>query len=428
MPTFRDLLNSLPSDTQDMLRMVWETLPPSEQQNLQNVFKAFPSETNLMRLLINLSMVEFRMAFGRKHSVVIVGPANVGKSTLYNQLIHTKSDRAEVSPLPGTTRINQLGDVGLFSLVDTPGADAIGEVGEHEKELAFQAAGQADFLIILFDAIQGIKKTELELFEELKTLGKPYIIVLNKIDLVRKEVQKVTERAAANLRVPTEQIVQISAKDGKNIERVLLAIAAAEPEIVAALGKAMPAYRWQLAWRAIVSAASVSAVIALTPLPFIDFAPLVITQSVMILGIARIYNYEITPKRARELVATFGLGFLGRTLFQELSKLGGIPGWLLSAAIASSTTVAMGYAAAVWFERGERLSNDRLKEITKSMTTTILQSLRGLGKKKPSREALQESISQALNQADLPTSPSQINTNQSISSISTEEPQTNPQI
>ncbi|MDD5369051.1 MAG: 50S ribosome-binding GTPase, partial [Anaerolineaceae bacterium] len=354
MPNFRDLLNSLPADTQDMLRLVWETLPPSERQNLQNVFTAFPSEANLMRLLINLSMVEFRMAFGRKNSVVIVGPANVGKSTLYNQLIYSKSERAEVSPLPGTTRINQLGDVGLFSLVDTPGADAIGEVGEHEKELAFQAASQADFLIVMFDAIQGVKKTELELYKELQSLDKPFIIVLNKMDLVRRDIQKVTEQIAVNLGVPTEQIVKISARDGKNIEHVLLAIAAAEPEIVAALGKALPAYRWQLAWRAIVSAASVSAVIALTPLPFVDFAPLIITQSVMMLGIARIYNYEITPKRARELAVTFGLGFLGRTLFQELSKLGGIPGWLLSAAIASSTTVAMGYAASVWFERGER--------------------------------------------------------------------------
>lgn len=405
MPNFRDLLNSLPADTQDMLRLVWETLPPSERQNLQNVFTAFPSEANLMRLLINLSMVEFRMAFGRKNSVVIVGPANVGKSTLYNQLIYSKSERAEVSPLPGTTRINQLGDVGLFSLVDTPGADAIGEVGEHEKELAFQAASQADFLIVMFDAIQGVKKTELELYKELQSLDKPFIIVLNKMDLVRRDIQKVTEQIAVNLGVPTEQIVKISARDGKNIEHVLLAIAAAEPEIVAALGKALPAYRWQLAWRAIVSAASVSAVIALTPLPFVDFAPLIITQSVMMLGIARIYNYEITPKRARELAVTFGLGFLGRTLFQELSKLGGIPGWLLSAAIASSTTVAMGYAASVWFERGERVSNDRLKELTKTMTATLLQSLRSLGKKKPSREMLQESITQVLDQNCLASSP-----------------------
>jgi uncharacterized protein (DUF697 family) len=163
-----------------------------------------------------------------------------------------------------------------------------------------------------------------------------------------------------------------------------------------------------LSWRAIVSAASVSAVIALTPLPFVDFAPLIVTQSVMVLGIARIYNYEITFSRARELVATFGLGFLGRTLFQEISKFGGVPGWLLSAAIASSTTVAMGYAAANWFEKGERLSGDRIKAISKALTTSMLQSLKSLGKRKPSREALQESVARALNESNLSESPKNI--------------------
>jgi len=48
--------------------------------------------------------------------------------------------------------------------------------------------------------------------------------------------------------------------------------------IMAALGKAHPQYRWQLAWRTIASAASVSAVIALAPLPVIDFVPLIATQ------------------------------------------------------------------------------------------------------------------------------------------------------
>ena len=65
---------------------------------------------------------------------------------------------------------------------------------------------------------------------------------------------------------------------------------------------------------------------ALAPLPFLDVLPLLALQSSLVLGIARIYKYRITPARARELLATFGLGFAGRTLFQQLSKLGGPPG------------------------------------------------------------------------------------------------------
>jgi uncharacterized protein (DUF697 family) len=178
--------------------------------------------------------------------------------------------------------------------------------------------------------------------------------------------------------------------------------------MIAALGKSLPAYRWQLAWRAIVSAASVSAAIALTPLPFVDFAPLIVTQAVMVMGIARIYNYKITLGRARELVMTFGLGMLGRTLFQEMSKFAGIPGWLLSAAIASSTTIAMGYAAANWFERGERVSGDSLKTITKQISMTLMSSLRSIGKKRPDKQSLQRQIEETLSNSPLSTSPDKV--------------------
>ena len=141
--------------------------------------------------------------------------------------------------------------------------------------------------------------------------------------------------------------------------------------------------------------------IALAPLPILDVIPLLAIQSALVLSIARIYQYDLTFKRARELAVTFGLGFLGRTLFQELSKLGGPPGWLLAAAIASSTTVVMGYAAIIWFERGERLTGDTLKDITKSVTSYLLESLRGLGQRKPSKQSLQERIAEVLEKSPM---------------------------
>jgi uncharacterized protein (DUF697 family) len=290
----------------------------------------------------------------------------------------------------------------LFTVVDTPGADAVGSVGEYEKGLALSASAEADFLLLVFDAIQGIKKTEQELFNELSALKKPFVVVLNKIDLIpHKDLQFVISNAALNLGLEPEQIVPIVAKNGKNLGKVLLAVAATEPEMVAALGQALPEYRWQLAWQTIVRSASISAAIALAPLPVIDFVPLVFTQSIMVISIARIYDYKITARRASELVATFGLGFLGRTLFEELSKLGGLPGWLLSAAIASSTTVAMGYAAVRWFEKGEKLSTEALKKLTQEMTTYLLDTLKSRGKRIPGQKGLRERITQSLESSPL---------------------------
>ncbi|HBA92168.1 MAG TPA: hypothetical protein DCZ08_10650, partial [Anaerolineaceae bacterium] len=346
MVTIDELIKKMPPESRDILRVVWDSLSPADRKGFLSLLSSLPSNSNLVRLLLRLSTQQLRMAFGQKHRVAIVGPTNVGKSTLYNQFIHQKTDRAETSPLPGTTRTNQQADAGLFAIIDTPGADAVGDVGAREQAEALQAAEQADFLIIVFDAIQGIKQSELNLFSRLRALGKPYVIALNKIDLVRKESPAVIARAAQNLGLTVEQVLPLIAKTGEGIPEILTAIAATEPEMVAALGRGLPQYRWQLAWRSIVSAASVSAVIALTPLPIIDFAPLIIIQSAMVLSIARIYNYRVTIQRARELAATFGLGLLARTLFTELSKLGGPPGWLLGAAIAASTSVVMGYAAA----------------------------------------------------------------------------------
>ncbi len=169
---------------------------------------------------------------------------------------------------------------------------------------------------------------------------------------------------------------------------------------MAALGQALPQYRWQLAWRVIVSSASLSGVIALTPLPVVDLIPLLANQTSMVLSIARIYNYKINLQRARELVVTFGLGFLGRSLFYQLSKLGGIPGWLLSVAIAASTTVAMGYAAVLWFEKGVKLSSETLKTITTEVTKTLLASLKSFRNRK-NKLKLQEEIELTLKENPL---------------------------
>lgn len=399
MPSLDGIVKQLPPDTRDSIDSVWNSLSADERATLQSLVRGMPNKLELMRMLLRMASSQIKAAFGDKHRIAIVGPANVGKSTLYNQLSENKIDSAAVSPIPGTTRKNQHADAGLFAIVDTPGADAVGEVGERERDEAFDAADQADFLIIVFDAIQGIKQTELDLYQSLLELKKPHLVVLNKIDMVKRHKREVVNQAAVNLKLDVSQVIPLIAKTGENLEQVLTAIAVAEPGMIAALGRALPQYRAVLAQRTIISAASASAMIALTPLPFVDFLPLAAAQSIMVLGIARIYNYKITLVRARELVITFGLGFLGRTLFYELSKLGGIPGWMLGAAIAASTTTVMGYAATVWFEKGERLSSETMSQLTKSITSFLLQRLRSLGKKKPDQTSLQEHIAKSLEQA-----------------------------
>lgn len=391
-----EIIKSLPQATQDQLRDVWAALSPEERAALQAIVRGIPAERQLLRLLVGMASMHVKSAFGRKHKVAIVGPANVGKSTLYNQFIQEKEAAAAVSPVPGTTRIAQEAEAGLFTIVDTPGADTVGPLGAAERQRALEAARAADFIIILFDLTQGIKRNEIEVFGELTALQKPYVVALNKSDLARRDLAAVVQDAATNLGLKPEQVIPISARQGDNIAQILLAIAISEPELMAALGSAMPAYRWKIASRSIMTAAGLAAIIALTPIPIMDFIPLVTTQAIMIVGISRIHGRPITLAMAKELIATFGLGLAGRTVFQELSKLGGAPGWLLSAAVASSTTVVMGYAATVWFERGERVKPEALKQMTEQLTAALLNALRSLGRRKPNELTLKTRIEQTL--------------------------------
>jgi GTPase len=395
------LLQEFPPGVRERLRKAWDKMPEAARGPLTEALRELPGDIGRWRELMRLALSHVRMVTGDKRRVAIVGPANVGKSTLYNQLVRNAADRAQVSAVPGTTRVSQTADAGLFTVVDTPGADAVGAVGEAEKERAFAAAREADFLVIVFDAIQGIKRAEQELFRELQALDRPHVVVLNKIDLVAgaRERDRVVEAAARNLGLTADEVVPCVAKEGKRVERVLLAVAKAEPEIVAALGAALPEYRRMLAWSATKKAGATAAAVALAPLPILDVFPLLAVQSSLVLGIARIYGQRVTLARARELVVTFGLGFLGRTLFQELSKLGGPPGWVLAAAIASSTTVVMGRAAAVWFERGERAKASDLRAESRSLAKRMLQSLKKLGRRRPPREAVLQEVEAALSEA-----------------------------
>ncbi len=387
-------------DTRELVLQLYEELPEKSRLELQNIAKMLPTNNvDRMKQLAEMGGEQLRIVMGNKHSVAIVGPTNAGKSTLYNQLIQASEQKAEVSPIPGTTKVNQIGDVGIFALVDTPGVDAAGIDGINERAHALAAAQTADFIVVVFDASQGVRQPDVELFATLKALDKPYLVVLNKMDLVSKNASEVHEKAAENLGLDKSQVVPIAAQSGKNLEQVLLGIVQAEPELMAALGAALPPYRRQLAWNATTRAATTAGLIALTPIPLLDFIPLVGVQSALVLGIARIYGEKITLGRAKELIATFGLGYIGRTLFMELSKLGGPPGWALAAAIAAGTTLVMGMAAARWFESGEKLTNRRMREITKDVTAILLSRFKGLGRRRPKRADLEKELESILEES-----------------------------
>ena len=118
--------------------------------------------------------------------VAIVGRPNVGKSTLFNRL--TQSRTAIVDETAGTTRDRQYGKVDWngkeFSIVDTGGwvvnSDDIFE-GEINKQVAL-AIEQADEILFVVDAMNGVTDLDDHVAEILRKSKKPVLLVANKVD------------------------------------------------------------------------------------------------------------------------------------------------------------------------------------------------------------------------------------------------------
>lgn len=359
------VLAILPPESQSRARRAWTGLPADLRAELALTYSAF---AKLLRqkpgsLLDLLRMISRATgpALSAPCKVAIVGPVNVGKSTLFNALI--QEQRALTSPVPGTTRGLESLSLGPFELVDTPGADNGAGVGESEKALAFEAAESANFLLIIFDARSNVSAGDRALFAEWKSLKKPYLVVLNKIDQIPVKERKVVLRSAARiLRLPTEAVQSVSALKNQGVPQLVLEMTAIEPHLLGQMGKMLPSLRRRLAWQAVRRAAIGSAMISLAPLPVVDMIPLTVLQGSLVTTLARIYDQRLGPKRLLELSSSFGIGWLARMLFREVSKLGGPPGWVLSASIATSATLTIGYGAITWFETGRRPTPTQLQE------------------------------------------------------------------
>ena len=118
--------------------------------------------------------------------VAIVGRPNVGKSTLFNRLTQTRT--AIVDDMAGTTRDRQYGKVDWigkeFSIVDT-GGWVVNSEDIFESEINKQvnlAIEQADEILFVVDAMNGVTDLDDHVAEILRKSRKPVILVANKVD------------------------------------------------------------------------------------------------------------------------------------------------------------------------------------------------------------------------------------------------------
>jgi GTP-binding protein len=180
--------------------------------------------------------------------VAIIGHPNVGKSTLLNRL--TSSDRAIVSPIPGTTRdaVDEIVEHNgrTFRFIDTAGIRRKGKTHLMAEKLSVVMARKhlegADIALLVIDATEGVSQLDASIAGYAHESGRSIIIVVNKWDLVisgkdkdarptkaerMRESKRPGDRDAYEQRLRYElkflnyaPIVFVSAQSGKGTEKI----------------------------------------------------------------------------------------------------------------------------------------------------------------------------------------------------------------
>lgn len=164
-------------------------------------------------------METFKSGFG-----AIIGRTNVGKSTLLNALVGEKV--AIMANKPQTTRtaikaiVNRENSQIIF--IDTPGIHKPKtKLGEALVETAFQNLAEVDFVLFIIEATSSkIGKGDQIILEKLRQCNKKVILVINKMDLIKKtELLSLIENYKSSY--PYTAVVPISAIQNKGIEELI---------------------------------------------------------------------------------------------------------------------------------------------------------------------------------------------------------------
>ncbi len=160
--------------------------------------------------------------------VAIVGRPNVGKSTLFNRLVGRR--RSLVHDVPGVTRDRLYGTVAFerwqATVVDTGGFEpgATSDIMAAVREQIMVAIDEADVIVLVVDARQGLTPLETEIAATLRRSQRPVVVAANKIDGAGQEAA-----LGECYRLGFQRVLPVSAEHGRGVAELLEAVREVAP-------------------------------------------------------------------------------------------------------------------------------------------------------------------------------------------------------
>jgi GTP-binding protein Era len=165
--------------------------------------------------------------------VAFAGAPNAGKSTLLNRILGQKI--SITSSKPQTTRTRILGvchrPCAQLIFLDTPGIFAAKDrLNLKIVDTALVALGDADVILAVADAAGPDPEAEAYLLRQIRSLARPVVLALNKVDLIQDKKALLEMIARWSGQREYEALVPVSAQDGTQIEDLISALIRALPE------------------------------------------------------------------------------------------------------------------------------------------------------------------------------------------------------
>lgn len=148
------------------------------------------------------------------------GKRNAGKSSVMNAV--TGQDIAVVSDVKGTTtdpvyKSMELLPLGPVVMMDTPGIDDEGDLGNLRVKKSYQVLNKTDVAVLVIDGTAGASEEDRALLIRIREKKIPYVVVLNKKELAPPEAEQDTARF---LELAEDHMISVSAADGSGIHEL----------------------------------------------------------------------------------------------------------------------------------------------------------------------------------------------------------------